>query len=450
MKSVQPIGSQGSVAPTGTAGAVPVVSWYGPLLALLTAVPAAAATTKGYAHDANGTLIYSIVIASLLLLGADLFKIQLPLGRGAAHFSVGSIVALGVAIWLGPTYTAAIYATTAFIASVRHLRNFRLALENAASVALSTVIAGWAWWALVPEGAVPLTSIRTSWVLVVAAALYSVINFGTVVIATALANREPVLRLALKMSGGKSFIFTIPVLGAFIPLIGSQSPIALLFFAVPLVSSHLALRAIWRLETDTQTTLAALTDILELRDPYTAFHSERVSIYTVAIARRMPEVTSKDLATLERAARIHDIGKAAVRDAVLLKNGPLTDDERRSIESHSSIGADLIARMFAYRDCIELIRHHHERWDGGGYPSRLIAGRIPLGARIMAVADSLDAMTTDRPYRKALTFDAAVAEIKRNSRTQYDPDVVDAFLMAIDDPAFQQLSEDSRLKLAAD
>src|SRR4029079_5848804 len=247
-----------------------------------------------------------------------------------------------------------------------------------------------------------------------------------------------------------NFIFTIPVLAAFIPIIGSQSPIALLFFAIPLVSSNLALRALWRLETDTQTTLAALTDILELRDPYTAFHSERVSIYAVAIAQQVPELTAKELATLERAARIHDIGKAAVRDAVLLKNGPLTDEERRSIESHASIGADLIARMHAYRDCVELIRHHHERWDGGGYPSRLIGDRIPLGARIMAVADSLDAMTTDRPYRKALTFEAAVAEIRRNSGTQFDSHIVEAFFAAINDPEFERLAEDSRSRLAAD
>jgi HD-GYP domain-containing protein (c-di-GMP phosphodiesterase class II) len=449
-KSAQPIGKQVSLAPAGAAMGVPVVSWYGPVLALLTVVPAAYAIANGYAHDANGTLAYSVIVASVLLLGADLFKIQLPLGRGTAHFSVGSICGLGVALWLGPAYAAALFAASSFISSMRHLRQPRLALENAASAGISTVFAGIAWWALVPEGAVPLTSIRTSWVFLLAAILHSLINFGTVVIGTALGNREPVIRLAMRMSGGSSFIFTIPVLAAFIPLIGSQSPVALLFFAVPLVSSHLALRALWRLETDTQTTLAALTDILELRDPYTAFHSERVSIYTVAIASRMSEVTAKDLATLERAARIHDIGKAAVRDAVLLKNGPLTDDERRSIESHSSIGADLIARMFAYRDCVELIRHHHERWDGGGYPSRLIADRIPLGARIMAVADSLDAMTTDRPYRKALSFDAAVDEIRRNSGTQFDANVVEAFLGALDDVAFERLAEDSRSRLAAD
>jgi HD-GYP domain-containing protein (c-di-GMP phosphodiesterase class II) len=106
--------------------------------------------------------------------------------------------------------------------------------------------------------------------------------------------------------------------------------------------------------------------------------------------------------------------------------------------------------MHAYRDCVELIRHHHERWDGGGYPSRLIGDRIPLGARIIGVADALDAMTTDRPYRKALSFDSAVAEIKNNSRSQFDPAIVDIFLECLNEPVFVQLAEQSQQKLAAD
>jgi HD-GYP domain-containing protein (c-di-GMP phosphodiesterase class II) len=442
VNSAQPIGPHVSVASAGKAARPAVEGWYGPLLGILTAGLAIFAIASDFQHEANGRLALSLFVAVLLLTGAELFKVQLPLGRGTVHVSVGAICGLGVALWLGPAYAAILIALTSFVASVRHSGHLGLALENASSAAISSLIAGLVWWSMIPDGANPLTSVRTSLVFVLVAVLQSVINFGTVVIGTSVANKESILSLIYRMSGGRNFIFTVPVLAAFIPLIGSQSPIALLFFAVPLVSSHLALRALWRLETDTQTTLAALTDILELRDPYTAFHSERVSIYAVAIAQRMHDVTSKDLATLERAARIHDIGKAAVRDEVLLKKGALTDQERRSIESHASIGADLIARMHAYRECVELIRHHHERWDGGGYPSRLIAERIPLGARIMAVADSLDAMTTDRPYRKALSFEAAVEEIRRNSGSQFDANVVEAFLRALDDPAFMRLADE--------
>jgi HD-GYP domain-containing protein (c-di-GMP phosphodiesterase class II) len=444
-----------NAAPVGTTAEAPpkgriAERWYGPALALATISLIAFSVAQGFYPETDTHFAISLAVAVLLLTGGELFIVSLPFSWGTAQVSVGAICGLGVALWLGPAISATLILIISFIASYRQWKHVGLSLENASSAAISAAASGLVWWALVPAGQNPLTSVRTSVLFLLVAVLHSVVNFGTVVIGTSLARREPVFKLIYTMSGGRNFVFTVPVLAAFIPLIGSQSPIALLFFAVPLISSHLALRALWRLETDTQTTLAALTDILELRDPYTAFHSERVSIYAVAIAQRVPDLTPKELATLERAARIHDIGKAAVRDAVLLKNGPLTDEERRSIESHSSIGADLIGKMHAYRDCVELIRHHHERWDGGGYPSRLIGDRIPLGARIMAVADSLDAMTTDRPYRKALSFEAAIGEIRRNSGTQFDAKIVEAFFVALEDPAFQRLAEDSHAPLAAD
>lgn len=442
--------SKVAIGNTATPAGTIAEQWYGPALLVLTLVLALTSFMRDFMPPVNRELAISIPVALALLIGGELFIVALPFSWGTAQVSVGAICSLGTAIWLGPTYAVLMLLPISFFASLRKWHHAGLSLENASSASLSIAASGLVWWSMVPAGANPLTSVRTSLVFLLAAVVQSGINFGTVVGGTVLARHEPVLKLIYTMSGGKNFFFTIPVLAAFIPLIGSQSPVALLFFAIPLVSSHLALRALWRLETDTQTTLAALTDILELRDSYTAFHSERVSNYSMAIARYVPNLTTRELATIERAARIHDIGKAAVRDAILLKNGPLTDEERRSMESHPSIGADLITRMFAYRECVELIRHHHERWDGGGYPSKLIGDRIPLGARIIAVADSLDAMTTDRPYRKALTFDEAVAEIRRNSRTQFDPEIVAAFFEAINEPTFQELAESSRSRLAAD
>jgi HD-GYP domain-containing protein (c-di-GMP phosphodiesterase class II) len=450
VESAQPGGNHVSLAAAGAAAGSVVARWYGLILANITVVLILIAAAFGYYPDFDRTLALSLPIAVLLLIGGELFVIALPFSWGTAAVSVGAICGLGVALWLGPVVASILIAVVSFSVSMRQWGHAGLAIENAASAAISDVVAGLLWWSAFDQGAIPLTSVRTSTIFVLAAILHSLVNFSTVVIGTSLVRREPILRLAWTMSGGKNFIFTIPVLAAFIPLIGSQSPIALLFFAVPLVSSHLALRALWRLESDTQNTLAALTDVLELRDTYTAFHSERVSIYSVAIAKRVPSLSARDIATIERAARIHDIGKADVRDAVLLKPGALTDDERRSIQSHAAKGAELIGKMHAYRECVELIRHHHERWDGGGYPSKLVGDLIPLGARVMAVADSLDAITTDRPYRKALSFDAAITEIKRNAGTQYDPDVVESFLAALDDPAFAQLAERTPPRLAAD
>lgn len=449
--SAKSIGAHLTVAAAVSAAGSLAERFYGLILALFTTALIVYSLEIGLYPQLDARLILSVCVAALLLVGGELFVVAIPISWGSAQVSVGAICGLGVALWLGPVFATTLITVVVFVASLHHVRLIGVAIENGLSAGLSGATVGFLWWMHFPGGANPLTTIETSILFLIAAIMYTFINFGTVVLGAAIATKTPIRALVISMSsGGKNFLFNVPFLAAFVPLIGSESPVALLFFAVPLVSSHLALRALWRLESDTQITLAALTDILELRDPYTAFHSERVSIYSVAIARCVQIMSASELATLERAARIHDIGKAAVRDAVLLKTGPLTEGERHSIELHSSIGADLITRMHAYRECVELIRHHHERWDGGGYPSRLIGDRIPLGARIMAVADSLDAMTTDRPYRKALSFDEAKDEIRRNRNTQFDPDIVDAFFASLTDPAYDRLAEQSGSRLAAD
>jgi HD-GYP domain-containing protein (c-di-GMP phosphodiesterase class II) len=112
----------------------------------------------------------------------------------------------------------------------------------------------------------------------------------------------------------------------------------------------------------------------------------------------------------------------------------LTPEEFEEIKRHSSIGAELVSRLAIYRRSAAIVRHHHERWDGKGYPDGLKGEQIPLGSRIIAVADTFDAMTSDRPYRRALSIEAAIAEIQRNSGTQFDPKVVDAFIRAVADP----------------
>jgi putative nucleotidyltransferase with HDIG domain len=311
-------------------------------------------------------------------------------------------------------------------------------------------VAGAIWWWLIPQGHDPLTTVKTTVVFLLVAVVHVLVNFGTVAFGTSIARGQSIQEIARSMAGGWNFFFTIPILAAFIPLIGNQSLIGLVLFSSPLVISHFALNNLWQLRKDTQETLAALTDLLELRDPYTAFHSERVTDYAMVIAAHMSGFSAEDREILERASRIHDIGKVAVTDAILLKAGALTPDERNTMESHAPVGADLIAKMNVYHDCVDLIRHHHERWDGRGYPGKLSNVNIPLGARIMAVADSLDAMTTDRPYRKAMTLSAAIEEIQRNSGTQFDPQIVAAFMSSLHDPVFQTLQDRNHENLAAD
>lgn len=175
--------------------------------------------------------------------------------------------------------------------------------------------------------------------------------------------------------------------------------------------------------------IRTLTLTLDARDPYTAGHSSRVSQYSLWISQRMglPEKTCREL---ERAALLHDIGKIGIRDNILLKQAPLTDEEFEMMKTHTEIGARLLSMMEPKNQmkmAIDVARWHHEKMNGTGYPDGLQGDEIPLLARIVAVADAFDAMTSDRPYRKGLTFDVALAEILRCKGTHFDPDAADAF-----------------------
>jgi putative nucleotidyltransferase with HDIG domain len=182
-----------------------------------------------------------------------------------------------------------------------------------------------------------------------------------------------------------------------------------------------------RLEESYRTTLEALATALDARDAETLGHSVRVGAYTVAVARRMG-VTEPDITDIYRGALLHDVGKIGIPDAILLKPGKLTPDEWREMRKHPEIGARMLQGINFLEGAIDVVLSHQERFDGRGYPRRLKGEQIPLGARIFAVVDTLDAMTSDRPYRKAMTYQQAREEIARCRGTQFDPRVVDVFL----------------------
>jgi HD-GYP domain-containing protein (c-di-GMP phosphodiesterase class II) len=175
-------------------------------------------------------------------------------------------------------------------------------------------------------------------------------------------------------------------------------------------------------------TLSVLSSALELRERYTAGHSQRVRSYTLLLAERMGVRDAETLAQFSAGALFHDVGKIGVPDAVLLKEGPLDASEWEVVRSHPKLGADLVGRVEALSAARELVLSHHERFDGTGYPRRLQGGNIPLGARLFAVADAFDAMTTKRPYRPESTFEKARTAITEGAGSQFDPRVVDAFL----------------------
>jgi putative methionine-R-sulfoxide reductase with GAF domain len=177
-------------------------------------------------------------------------------------------------------------------------------------------------------------------------------------------------------------------------------------------------------------TSQALAETIEMRDPYTGGHTERVMNYSVEIGRAMG-LSAHEMERLKLAAILHDIGKIGIHDSILLKNDRLNPDETIKMHEHTAYGSEILSNVKRLHDIIPGVRGHHEKYDGTGYPDKLKGTAIDPIARIIAVADTYDAMTTDRPYRKALSMQTAMDELKKCSWKQFDGDVVEHFIRVL-------------------
>jgi putative nucleotidyltransferase with HDIG domain len=186
-------------------------------------------------------------------------------------------------------------------------------------------------------------------------------------------------------------------------------------------------RLLTELQTSYVSTLRSLISIIEAKDPYTKGHTERVASYSVALADRIG-LGEEDLRRIMFAALMHDIGKMGVLDEIVNKPDKLTAEEWELMKAHPVTGASIVEKMEFLDGIADIVRHHHEAWNGRGYPDGLHGEDIPYGARIVTVADSFDAMTTDRPYRKALSFDEAIQRLEESAGVQFDADLVKVFV----------------------
>ncbi|HEX5147371.1 MAG TPA: HD-GYP domain-containing protein [Conexibacter sp.] len=202
-------------------------------------------------------------------------------------------------------------------------------------------------------------------------------------------------------------------------------------------SEHEAERRELQLRASYESTVRALADAVEARDAYTARHAERVAAYGLEIARACGMDVADD-PDLEFGFLLHDIGKIAISDAILYKPGTLTEAERDAMRRHPVIGEEIVRGIDFLAGARQVVRSHHERWDGAGYPDGLAGEEIPLAARVFAVADTFDAVTSDRPYRAAASFREARDVIAAAAGTQFDPLVAGAF-DAIADGRFDEI-----------
>jgi putative nucleotidyltransferase with HDIG domain len=215
--------------------------------------------------------------------------------------------------------------------------------------------------------------------------------------------------------------------------------LGILLLIVPIYVIRQVYQTNQRLEQANRDLLELMVKAIEARDPYTSGHSQRVSQLAALIAQQFG-LSNKQVEQIRTAALLHDVGKIYEEYApVLRKAGKLDVTERALMQTHAGRSAELVGTISAFRGTIEdAVRHHHERYDGSGYPKGLAGRAIPIGARIIMIADTVDAMTTDRPYRTALTYDVVIAELRKFAGTQFDPELVETFMRS---PAVRALIE---------
>ena len=242
------------------------------------------------------------------------------------------------------------------------------------------------------------------------------------------------LRGTLLTAGAVSSFFMVHVLldwGGYRMAQADQIGEIASFWVIALTSSLLFRRERRALEETTEAhreTIAALASSLDLRERETALHSKRVQEYALLLAREMGIKEGDTLEGLEMGALLHDVGKIGVPDGILFKKGGLTEEERDAVRRHPEFGASLLKRIPFLSGAREIVQSHHEKFDGSGYPKGLKGEQIPIGARIFAVVDVFDALTTDRPYKDALSYRSAADMIARESAVHFDPEAVEAFL----------------------
>lgn len=367
----------------------------------------------------------------LLIVLVEHFDVKISIGSKLFSLSIGATIAMAAAFHFGPGAAALIVFVAHVVDSAIARRQPIKSITNIGIYTVATWLSSTIFWHLVPAGSSPLDSVPNILAAIVASAAF--VAFSTSMLALIVG---PVIGMPFLELWSQNLRATaietvgLPAIGGMVAVLAQKNAAAVLLVGFPLMAPQLAYRALNEARQSIRSTLEILVDTLEERDRSTADHSRQVSRYAERILDEMPEVPAQLTETIQWASRVHDLGKVGVRDAILFKAGRLDPDEWVQMRSHAVIGADIIARLSQSDRIAMIIRHHHERWDGKGYPDALVGESIPLGSRVIAVADTYEAMTADRPYRRALPAEVAYKEILANSGTQFDPAVVAAFARA--------------------
>ena len=312
---------------------------------------------------------------------------------------------------------------------------------NIGQMAVASGLCALTYQALRVDG--PIDLVADAPALAIGALVYLVVNDTLVAAVVGLTGHSFLREWRMSVKDILLPYLSMAPLGALAAYVYQTAPLALLYFPPLVLVVYEGFKLFVSLQRETDDALVALADSIDRRDKYTYRHSMRVAELVEATAHRLG-LAPREADLIVVAARVHDLGKIATDNRVLLKPTALTPEERVLIEKHAVEGEELAGKFSMFREGRRFIRHHHERWDGTGYPDGLAGTQIPLGARLITAADSYEAMTSDRPYRDSLSQEDAVKELRHCAGTQFDPTIVQAFIEALDgdwtaaDPTPQQ------------
>ncbi len=393
-----------------------------------TSVLAVAALLAGGAWAQHPAPQLPVVIGALaLLVLAEFAPVRLP---GGGQMTAGTMVDLPVLLMIGPFWTAVVdVAAALLVQGLFQRRPLERITHNAAIYVLGCFGASAAFVATgghIGSIAFPADALA----LAAGGLTFFAINSFCVSTAIGLTEGPSPWRIWQRnFLSGILHHLAFVALGMLGAVVWSRTGAAgLLLVALPVLVSRHAFQLSVELKSDLKDFVRTLTEVLEEVDPYTRHHSVRVSEYSVRLARglRRPE---REVEEIEYAALVHDLGKIGPQHQYILqKPGALSHEEQRTLRAHPAAGAEIVAKVRTLRRVAEIVRAHHERPDGQGYPFGLRSEDVPVGARILNVADAFDAMTSDRPYRRALPVEAALRELERGAGTQFAADVVHCLL----------------------
>lgn len=378
----------------------------------------------------NKNEILLAIILSISILISDRFPVAVPVGTEMSELSVSTAITFAIAFLFNPLIAITLVSINIAISDIFSKREWYKILFNVSNIGLSAGLVSLFFWKYY-NGLLPFTSPYNLGIIIFGALLHFLLESIFLYLLLSFIVNRPLLSFYIE---NIRFILvevlTLYPLGIILMYFFKYNPIMNTFLLPSLIAVYYALERRYVIIQETKNALFAIAEVVDKKIPDTIDHTKRVAIITEAICNEL-QLPLSQTNEIVLAAMLHDIGKIVVPDFILRKPNP-TEEEMEVLRLHAIEGEKIVERLSLFRNGAVLIRHHHERWNGTGYPDHLKGEEIPLGSRIIAIADSFDAMTTQRYYRdRVKSFEEGLQELKDYAGTQFDPNLVDIAIKVI-------------------